>query len=135
MNGQAPTLGELAAEIGLPPSAVVEASRAAVTPVSLDEPLLPDGTTRENMVADATAPDPLQQTLEHEQARLVHCAVEQLGKRKREVVCHHFGLGQSEQRLSDVAAELHLSPRRAQALERDALFELRASLERTGVEP
>jgi len=106
-----------------------------MTTVSLDEPLLPDGTTRESMVADATVPDPLLQTLEHEQARLVRRAVGQLGKRKREVVSHHFGLGQPEQPLSDVATELHLSPRRTQALERDALYELRASLERTGVEP
>jgi RNA polymerase sigma factor (sigma-70 family) len=135
MNGHRPTLGELAAETGLPTSAVADAGRAAVTTVSLDEPLLPDGTTRESMVADATAPDPLHQTLEHEQARLVRRAVGQLGKRKREVVSHHFGFGQPERPLSDVAAELHLSPRRTQALERDALDELRGSLERAGVEP
>jgi RNA polymerase primary sigma factor len=134
-NGQPPTLDQLAAETGLPPAAVVEARRAAVSTVSLEEPLLPDGTTREGVIADPSAPDPLLRALEDEQARLTRRAVAQLGQRRRDVVGQRFGLGQPEQRLSDVAAELHLSPQRTRALERDALYELRASLDLAGVEP
>jgi DNA-directed RNA polymerase sigma subunit (sigma70/sigma32) len=97
----------------------------------------PDGTTLESMIADAAAPapDPLLEAVEHEQARLVRLAVAQLEKRKREVVRNHFGLGQAEEPLGEVATELHLSPQRTRALEHDALYELRASLELAGIEP
>ena len=134
-NGQAPTVDELAAATGLPPTAVVEARSAPAGTRSLDEPLLPDGSTRESLVADGSAPDPLRTALEHEQAELVRRAVAQLNGRKREVISHRFGLDQPEEPLLEIAGRLHLSAERTRAIERDALYELRTRLEVAGVQP
>jgi DNA-directed RNA polymerase sigma subunit (sigma70/sigma32) len=122
-------------ETGLPASAVLEARQSPPLTLSLDEPVLADGTAREGAIADATAPDPLDETVEHERAQLVHAAVDRLGKRQRWVVSRHYGLDRPQASITEIAAELHLSPQRTRAIENDALCDLRATLETAGVEP
>jgi RNA polymerase primary sigma factor len=134
-NGDRPPVTEVVSETGLPAAAVLEARQAPPLTLSLDEPVLDDGTAREGSIADATAPDPLDETVEHERVQLVHAAVDRLGTRQRWVVNRHYGLDRPQASITEIAAELHLSPQRTRAIENDALCELRATLEAAGVEP
>jgi RNA polymerase sigma factor (sigma-70 family) len=134
-NGDRPPVAEVVTETGLPASAVLEARRAPPLTLSLDEPVLEDGTAREGAIADVAAPDPLDETVERERAQLVQAAVDRLGKRQRWVVTRHYGLDRPQASIPEIAAELHLSPQRTRAIENDALCELRSTLEAAGVEP
>jgi RNA polymerase primary sigma factor len=134
-NGARPPVAEVVTETGLPAAAVLEARCAPPLTLSLDEPVLADGTAREGAIADATARDPLDEAVANERERLVHAAVEHLGKRQRWVVSRHYGLDRPQASLTEIAAELHLSPQRTRAIENDALTELRGLLEDAGLEP
>jgi RNA polymerase primary sigma factor len=134
-KGNRPPVTEVVTETGLPASAVLEARQAPPLTLSLDEPVMADGTTRKNAIADARATDPHVEAVEHERARLLRRALRRLGKRQRRVVSRHYGLDQPEASLTEIAADLHLSPQRTRAIENDALFELRRILEGDGLEP
>jgi RNA polymerase primary sigma factor len=127
-KGRRPSASQLAAETGLSPAAVTEARYAPVAPVSLDEPVLADGTTLESVVADPSAPDPQLEAMEREEAQLVRRAVARLPKQQREVVSRRYGFGGAAKTIAECAAELQLSPQRTRTIERDALYELRVNL-------
>jgi len=129
-NGTHPSAAELAEVTGLPAEAVTELRELVPAVVSLDQVALPDGSTLEALVADAASPDPERHAAKHEETELVDRAVDELPDRQREIVCRHYGLGREAEKITDVAAELHLSPQRARTIERDALFALRDRLER-----
>ena len=131
IEGHLPTTREVAVALGLPESSVAETRGVSGAPVSLDQTLLPDGSTLEAVVADGTAADPAVEAVEHEQAELVDAAVAALPERQREVLSRHFGLGRSSQEIADVADALHLSQQRTRAIERDALYALRERLDGT----
>jgi RNA polymerase primary sigma factor len=128
-QGHLPTAEEVAAELGLAEAAVLETRDVSAAPVSLDESVLPDGSTLETVVADAAAPDPEREVVEHEQAELVDAALAALPERQREVVSRHFGLGRTPEQIADVADALHLSQQRTRAIERAALYAIRERLE------
>jgi RNA polymerase primary sigma factor len=128
-NGRTATAPELAAETGLPRDAVIAARSVGGTPVSLDQVLLADGSTLAGLLADASAPDPEAEAVEHEVVAEVDEAVAALPARQREIVSRHFGFGRDAEEIADVAADLHVSPQRARAIERDALYALRDRLE------
>jgi len=128
-RGRPPTPRELADATGLSSAAVVETRSIAAGTLSLDEPVLPDGSTLEKVVADASALDPEIEAVEHEQAQLVGAAVAELPPRQREIVSRHFGIGCTQEEIAEVASALHLSQQRARTIERDALYELRDRLE------
>jgi RNA polymerase primary sigma factor len=128
-TGRLPTPAELAVATGLSPAAVIETRTVASHLVSLDQPVLPDGSTLETVVADASARDPELATVDHEQAHLVDEAVAHLPKRQREIVSRHFGLGRDAEQIAEVAEEFHVSQQRARAIERDALYALREQLD------
>jgi RNA polymerase primary sigma factor len=134
-DGARPLVTDVVTETGLPASAVLEARQAPPLTLSLDEPVLEDGTPREGAIADVAAPDPLDETVEHERAQLVHAAVDRLGKRQRFVVSRHYGLDRPQASITEIAAELHVSPQRTRAIENEALCELREILEGAGLEP
>jgi RNA polymerase primary sigma factor len=128
-RGHAPTVQELAAAVGLPSATVAETRSLAGVPISLDQSVLPDGSTLETVVADATALDPAVEAVEHEQAELIDLAVGDLPARQREIVTRHFGLGRPPEEIAQVASALHLSQQRTRTIERDALYALRDRLE------
>jgi RNA polymerase sigma factor (sigma-70 family) len=128
--GHAPTVAELSTATGLPPAAVVQTQGVARQPVSLDQPLLDDGTTLEGALADASAADPAAEAADHEQVELIDAAVAHLPTRQREVIARHFGVGRAPEDIAEVAAALHLSRQRVRTIERDALYRLRESLDR-----
>jgi DNA-directed RNA polymerase sigma subunit (sigma70/sigma32) len=53
---------------------------------------------------------------------------DRLPERQRRIVTRHWGLDGTPQTTLELSAELKLSPRRTQAIERDALYRLRAAL-------
>lgn len=128
-TGRTPTTSELAAATGLSPLAVVSTRTMGTPLVSLDQAVLEDGSTLEALVADSSAPDPEDATVEHEEVQEVDHAVAALPSRQRTIVSRHFGLGCDAEQIADVAASLHVSQQRARAIERDALYKLRDRLE------
>lgn len=129
-DGAHPTTSDLAHATGLRTEVVRDVKAFVPSIVSLDQPVLPDGSTLEALVADDASPDPVVDAVVQEETELVDRAVAELPERQREIVCRHFGLGREREQLSAVAADLHLSPQRARTIERDALFTLRDRLER-----
>jgi RNA polymerase primary sigma factor len=129
-RGRQATVAELAAATGFSQAAVSDALGVAVSIVSLDNPVLPDGSTLESVIADETACDPESEAVEHEQASVLDAAVEDLPARQREIVSRHFGLGRTPEEIARVASDLHLSQQRTRTIERDALYTLRERLER-----
>ena len=127
-RGHVTTAPELAAALGLPAAAILEARSLSAGPISLDQSVLPDGSTLEALVADQAAPDPEREAVEHEQARLVDAAVAGLPERQRDILTRHLGLGRTSEEIAEIAAELHLSQQRTRAIERDALSALRDRL-------
>ncbi len=128
-EGHVPTAQQVAAALGLPQSVVVEIHGVPGVSVSLDQGVLADGSTLETVVADAGAPDPELEVIEHEQAELVGSALAALPQRQREIISRHFGLGRTPEEIADVADALHLSQQRTRTIERDALYALRDRLE------
>ncbi|MEX2023592.1 MAG: sigma-70 family RNA polymerase sigma factor [Thermoleophilaceae bacterium] len=127
--GRAPTAAQLAADTGLSVAAVVDARSAGLAAVSLDEPILPDGSSLAGVVADPEAGDPQLTAIEHEQAELLRAALEKLPERQRRILSLRWGIGGAAMSNVELATELEVSPRRAQTIGRDALYELRAALE------
>jgi len=128
-TGRPPSSAEVATATGLPVASVVEARNAATSPVSLDQPVLPDGSPLEALVVDEAAANPELEAVEHAELELVDDAVAHLADREREIVMRHFGIGRDTETLADVAAALHLSEQRTRTIEARALYELRALLE------
>jgi RNA polymerase primary sigma factor len=129
-QGRPPTPRELGEATGLSAAAVAETRAIAAAVVSLDQPVLPDGSTLETVVADWSALDPENEAVEHEQAQLVDEAVADLPPRQRNIVSRHFGIGCTPEEMAELASELHLSQQRTRTIERDALYALRDRLER-----
>jgi RNA polymerase sigma factor (sigma-70 family) len=128
--GKSHTPRDLAAATALSVRAVLEAQAASQTPISLDEPVLPDGSELATLVADPAANDPALETIAHEEAELLARALAQLSERQRRVVSARWRLdGQHPVNGAQLASELALSPRRMQAIGQDALYELRKALE------
>jgi RNA polymerase primary sigma factor len=128
-TGRTPTTAELAAVTGLTQATVVATRGVGTPPVSLDEAVLEDGSPLEALVADLSARDPEDETVEHEQQDEVDDAVATLPARQREIVSRHFGLGRDPEQIAQVASTLHVSQQRARAIERDAFSSLRDRLE------
>jgi RNA polymerase sigma factor (sigma-70 family) len=106
----------IADAVGIAPAAVVEARRAGVVPVPLEE------------AASAAGPDPAETVGQADEALRVREALAHLPERQREVVSRHFGVGGQPTSLAGVASSLRLSPQRTRAIEQAALAELLTTL-------
>jgi RNA polymerase sigma factor (sigma-70 family) len=127
-TGRTPTAAELADVSGLAVGRVREAQAAPIRPTSLDAPVGASGSPVETSIWDTRARDPEREALKAEETRLLHQAVERLSRRQREVITRHFGLEGEEAAVAAVAADLHLSERRARTIEQDALRHLEDEL-------
>jgi RNA polymerase sigma factor (sigma-70 family) len=104
------------------------ADPALAAPVSLDAPAEPGGAPLEAVLPDPHAPDPEEEALRHEREDLLRAAIEHLPPRRREVIERHYGLDGDPQSLGELAADLHVSRQRTQALRNQGLSELAAEL-------
>jgi RNA polymerase primary sigma factor len=127
--GRQPTPAEIADATGLPVGSVLEARTASMATVSLDEPVLPEGSPLSGLVADPRAADPELIALERERTRQLTAAVADLSDRQRRIVSCRWGLSEPPVSNGALAARLELSPRRTQTIGRDALYELRKALD------
>lgn len=134
-SGRPPTPAELAVDTGLTVAAVVDARSAGIAPISLDQPVLPDGSSLAAVVADPEAGDPALAAIEHDETEQLRAALERLPERQRRTLSLRWGIGGVPMSNAEVATELEVSPHRAQAIGRDALYELRAALNPTKATP
>jgi RNA polymerase primary sigma factor len=128
-TGHTPTAAELAEQTGLPTDCIRAAVDAAIDAVSLDEPVTPNGSPLEELVADPSASDPEAALVERDERERVDAAVEQLPPRQRHIVEEAFGFGRPPESIADIADEHHLSAQRTRAIMLDALYKLRLELE------
>jgi RNA polymerase sigma-B factor len=125
--GRNPTVGELAARLGVSEEDVVGTMgiRDLYYPLPLDDPQeWPDG-ERESPAERIGAADPLLESLELR--LLVREAMERLEPRLREILYRRYYLGQSQQ---EVGGGLGISQMHVSRLERQALAWLREELRR-----
>jgi RNA polymerase sigma factor (sigma-70 family) len=123
-GGKAPTLRRLAGATGLPTDAVAEAL-APVTIASLDH----DPTVEKAWLSDDSKTQPEAAVLVRERTRALAGALRRLRPHKRAIVRRHFGIDGVPETLTEIAADLRLSPERTRALKDEALRELAAELD------
>ena len=134
-GGRIPSAAEIASATGLSVRCVEDARSASIATVSLDEPVLPDGSPLAGLVADSRAVDPELRLLEQEQTSLLAAALADLPERQRRIVRSRWGIGEAPTPNGVLADKLALSPRRTQTICRDALYELQAALAAEGCGP
>jgi len=123
--GREPTLAEMAAETGIGPGRVAEALEVAET-LSLDRPVGEDGALLGDFILDADAPDPEDEAGRAETKQALQAALGVLPQKQAQIVADRFGLvdGRS-QPLSEIAAELEITPERVRQIVNEALARLR----------
>ncbi len=124
--GRAATLEEIAAVTGYDAKAVAGAERAPLASASLNETVGGEdgGAQLVELVADATARDPLDEAEAAARAAAVRAAVAELRPRERDIVASHFGLNGEAHTLEQIAHDLHLAPERVRQIEQHALAAL-----------
>jgi RNA polymerase sigma factor (sigma-70 family) len=129
-RGATPTAETVAGETGLSVPAVVAARAAPLAVLALEGSGGVDGTPIARTLADPDAGDPADEVLSDEGLALLEQTLARLPQRQRQVVARRFGLDtRPPVSARALAADLHLSPRRTQALAREALMSLRRELE------
>ncbi len=132
--GRPATLSELAAEVEMEESKVIEALRFAAEPLSLSEPLREDGDAElGDVVEDRSAESPFEvaatSLLPEEIARLLA----PLDEREREILRLRFGLDRGEPRtLEEVGEYFNLTRERIRQIEARAMSKLRHPSSDTG---
>jgi RNA polymerase primary sigma factor len=127
-TGKEPTVEELADLLGLEIERIIEAKRAAQTPLSIEAPLGDDSDmTRGDLLGDETAGNAAHREVEtRELAERLGLALMSLEPRERRVLQLRFGLDLGEERtLSEVAETMGVSRERIRQIEQAALAKLR----------
>lgn len=129
-GGREPTVATLAEATRLRERDVAEAL-ALATVGSLDEET-PGGRPLAETIADPRSPTPEEQLLASAQDGSLRAALRRLSPRKRTIVGRHFGLAGRPATLTEIGAEMHLSPERVRGLKDEALEDLASELAATG---
>jgi len=123
--GREPTLAEMAAATGIAPGRVAEALEVAET-LSLDRPVGEDGALLGDFILDADAPDPEDEACRQETKQALQAALGVLPQKQAQIVADRFGLVDGRSRpLSEIAAELRITPERVRQIVNEALARLR----------
>jgi RNA polymerase primary sigma factor len=127
--GRSPTADEIAERLGVHPTKVREAFRAARLPISLDKPVGEDETaTLGDLIADTGDVSPVQEVEESMLASAMRSALSRhLSHREADVIRLRFGLDRDgeERTLGEVGSAMGVSRERARQLEAEALRKLR----------
>jgi RNA polymerase primary sigma factor len=127
-TGKEPTLHEIAEFLGLEIDRIVEAKRAAETPLSIEQPLGDETTmTRGDLLGDEVASDAADRHVElGELAASLGPALAALDGREQKVLELRFGLNGAEERtLAEVAESMGMSCQLIRLIEQTALSKLR----------
>ena len=128
LRGEVPSVELLAEHLGLEVERIVEARRAALTPLSIEAPVGEDSdVTRGDLLGDEVAGQAPQREIEMKE--LSHClseALDQLEPRERRILQMRFGLERGEEAtLGEVATLMGVSRERIRQIEQSALAKLR----------
>lgn len=125
--GREPEVAEIAAELGVEESKVVDLIRYSREHISLDAPVEEDGdTSLGDLIARETAPGPDELVLNQEDRDRLDGLLEDLDERSADVVRRRYGLLDGRQaKLSDIGAVWGITAERVRQIERAALSALR----------
>jgi len=127
-TGELPSIEVIAQFLGLDVERIIEARRAAQTPLSIEAPLGDDSDmTRGDLLGDETAGHAAHRAVEKQELsqRLTE-ALDSLDPRERKIIQMRFGLERGEERtLSEVAELMGVSRERIRQIEQAALAKLR----------
>ena len=127
--GRDPELAEIAEELGLEESRVVDLLRYSRDHVSLDAPVEADGDTAlGDLIARETAPGPDEMVLDAEERGRLEAMLSDLDERSQDVVRRRYGLLDGRQaKLADIGSHWGITAERVRQIERQALAQLRTS--------
>ncbi|AQP44585.1 sigma-70 family RNA polymerase sigma factor [Tessaracoccus flavus] len=127
--GRDPELSEIAEELGLEESKVVDLLRYARDHVSLDAPVEADGDTAlGDLIARETSPGPDEMVLDAEERARLEGMLASLDERSQDVVRRRYGLLDGRQaKLADIGTHWGITAERVRQIERQALAQLRTS--------
>src|SRR5437868_6306371 len=127
-TGDMPSIEMIARHLDLDVERIIEARRAAQTPLSIEAPLSDDSDmTRGDLLGDETAGHAAHREVEmQELSRRLTSALDALDPRERRILQMRFGLELGEERtLTEVAAVMGVSRERIRQIEQAALAKLR----------
>ena len=126
--GREPEAEEIAAELEMDLTRVVDLIRWGRDHVSLDTPVDDDGdTSLGDLVARETTPGPDLTLLDRESQARLTSLVDRLDEREADIIRSRFGLVDGRiHKLADIGARHGISAERVRQLEREALARLRA---------
>jgi RNA polymerase primary sigma factor len=127
-DGVIPPLEVVAAHLGLDVERIVEARRAAQSPLSIEAPLGDDtDLTRGDMLGDEVAGQAAHRAIEKQElSKRLAEALDMLDPRERKILSMRFGLERGEERtLTEVAEVIGVSRERIRQIEQAALSKLR----------
>lgn len=118
---------EIATALGISTRKVKRLLTAAITPLSLEQPLGPDGDTFiGEMLADAEEHTPVEQATQHLLYQDIHDALHTLPERERRVLQLRYGLEDGKRRtLEEVGAAFGITRERTRQIEAEAMRHLR----------
>jgi RNA polymerase primary sigma factor len=127
-SGIVPSVELIAERLGLDVDRIVEARRAAQTPLSIEAPLSDDSDmTRGDLLGDETASQAAHREVEKQElSKQIAEALNLLDPRERTILQMRFGLERGEERtLTEVAQVMGVSRERIRQIEQAALAKLR----------
>lgn len=128
-TGLDPTVGQIAARVGVSQRKVAAYLQAGLDPVSLDMLVgEEENTTLASLLNDKTAADPEDEVIRREVESEIHQVLNQLTERERMVMRRRLGFdGDDMHVLQDIGAEMNLSRERVRQIEAQALRKIRRS--------
>jgi RNA polymerase primary sigma factor len=128
LTGEMPSVEMLARHLDLDVERIIEARRAAQTPLSIEAPLSDDSDmTRGDLLGDETAGFAAHREVEKQElSKRLTEALQSLEPRERTILQMRFGLERGEERtLTEVAVVMGVSRERIRQIEQAALAKLR----------
>lgn len=125
--GREPDAAEIAAELNLEVSRVIDLLRWGRDQLSLDTPIDEDGdTSLGDLIAQETTDTPDLTVLDSETRDRINTLVDHLDDRSADIIRSRYGLGDGRQyKLADIGLRHGISAERVRQLEREAINKLR----------